>query len=138
MALVGVHLAVSVGLADFCADPNQAVSGIISPGSDTNTSCLSAADDACIAAYFINCPPDEASPFSSQFGNASSAVAAVGGSLTTAHFTHHRSFHSTLPPRFVELAWEEHVACGGVWSTRGVRRHVQYTWCANAWRVRFR
>lgn len=74
MALVGVYFAVSVGMADFCSDPNAAVTGIISPGSDSVNDCVEPSDTACIASYYINCPEGAASPFAADAIAASTAI----------------------------------------------------------------
>eukprot|EP00039_Didymoeca_costata_P032727 m.39127 g.39127 ORF g.39127 m.39127 type:complete len:137 (+) comp9511_c0_seq2:781-1191(+) len=69
LVIASVYLALSVALADFCSSPNQVVSGIISPGSDSVSSCETNQDPACIAAYYINCAPDAPFPFVSNDKN---------------------------------------------------------------------
>jgi len=74
MVLVGAYFAVSVGMADFCTDPNTAVAGIISPGDDSVSQCVEPDDTACVASYYINCPFGEASPFTADAIAAESAL----------------------------------------------------------------
>jgi hypothetical protein len=74
MVLVGVYFALSVGMADFCSGPNAAVSGIISPGDNSENTCVDPTDTACVAAYFVNCPEGSSSPFTPQAVAAETAL----------------------------------------------------------------